>query len=319
MDGDAIKFEPAVRANTTIVLALCGASGSGKTKSALELAIGLAGSTGKILLIDTEGKRALHYADDYKFYHHSWTPPFSPKALGALLRAGEKQGFSVIIVDSTSDEHEGEGGLCDMAEVAYNEQKGENKNSAAAWARPKAEHKHEVVRWLRQARCHVIFCCRADEKVRFEKAERNGRMVTVVVPAGWQPISEKRLLYDVTTSLLFTPDHPGEPQPIKLYDKHAPFFPSGRKVSRQAGEALAQWAAGGIPPKPEPTTETTFAEDVIMALETDGRTEAVKGNTALNAWYKGLNGSEQGVVTEKFGPMLREIAKKADLASVNLS
>jgi hypothetical protein len=312
MDGDAIKFEPAVRANTVIVLALCGASGSGKTKSALELAVGLAGETGKILLIDTEGKRALHYADDYKFYHHSWTPPFSPKALGTLLRAGEQQGFSVIIVDSMSDSHEGEGGLCDMAEAEYQKQ-GDNKNSAAAWAKPKAEHKHDVVRWLRQARCHVIFCCRADEKVRFEKVERNGRMTTVVVPAGWQPISEKRLLYDVTTSLLFTPDHPGEPQPIKLYDKHAPFFPSGTKVNRAAGEALARWAAGGVPSF-TPVPETSFAEDVIMALENDGRTEAVKGNTALNAWYKGLNKSEKGVVTEKFGPMLREIARKADLA-----
>jgi hypothetical protein len=313
MDGDAIKFEPAVRANTAIVLALCGASGSGKTKSALELAVGLAGETGKILLIDTEGKRALHYADDYKFYHHSWTPPFSPKALGTLLHAGEAQGFSVIIVDSTSDEHEGEGGLCDMAEAEYEKQRDGTKNSAAAWARPKAEHKHEIVRWLRQARCHVIFCCRADEKVRFEKVEKNGRTTTVVVPIGWQPISEKRLLYDVTTSLLFTPDHPGEPQPIKLYDKHTPFFPAGTKVNRAAGEALARWAAGGVPPA-APVPETSFAEDVIMALENDGRTEAVKGNGALNAWYKGLNKSEKGVVTEKFGPMLREIARKADLA-----
>lgn len=245
-DGSVVfPSEPAVRVNTSIILALAGPSGSGKTKSALELAVGLAGQDGKILIVDSEGSRAKHYADEYRFIHYDWRPPYSPKALGEILQAAEHQGFNVVIVDSMSSEHEDEGGLCDMAEAAYEAQRGENKNSAAAWAKPKAEHKRYLVRWLRQARCHVIFCLRATEKVRFEKVERNGRWTTAVVPCGWTPISEKNLLYDVTTSLLFTPDNPGAPQPIKLYDKHRPFFPPDRKVNRDAGRALAHWAAGG--------------------------------------------------------------------------
>jgi hypothetical protein len=239
-----IDFAPAVRTNTAIVLALAGSSGSGKTKSALELSVGLAGERGKTLVIDTEGRRALHYADDYRFFHHEWRPPFTPQALGELLKEAERREFAVVIVDSMSDEHEGEGGLCDMAEAEYQAQ-GANKNSAAAWAKPKAAHKHQIVRWLRQASCHVIFCLRADEKVEFQKVERNGRQTTVVVPRGWIPIAEKRLLYDVTTSLLFTPDRAGVPTAITLYDNHKPSFRAERRASRAAGHALAEWAAGG--------------------------------------------------------------------------
>lgn len=278
-------FQPAVRTNTAIIIALAGASGSGKTKSALELAVGLAGADGKILLIDTEGRRALHYADEYRFYHHEWRPPFTPAALGEMLREADRQKFAAVIVDSMSDEHEGEGGLCDMAEAELAKQ-GSNKNSAAAWARPKAQHKREIVRWLRQARCHVIFCLRADEKVRFEKAERNGKEVTVVVPIGWQPIAEKRLLYDVTTSLLFKPDagRAGMPEAIKLYDKHAPFFPADKRVSREAGRALAAWCAGGAPRPPEPP-EPPLRERALA--------EARRGTAALRDFWESLPRDER--------------------------
>ncbi len=274
------------------------------------MAVGLAGSQGKILLIDTEGRRSLHYADDYSFFHYDWQPPFGPAQLGAVLREGEAQGFSVIIVDSMSDEHEGEGGLCDMANAEYDAQRSESKNSAAAWAKPKAAHKVNIVRWLRTTKCHVIFCCRADEKVRFERVEKNGRMTTVVVPVGWQPIAEKRLLYDVTTSLLFTPDAPGEPQPIKLYDKHRPFFPTGTKVTRQAGAALGQWAAGL---SAEGATEA--GTDIQEILAREGEEAAAKGGAALNVWIRSLNRSEKALVAETMGAELRAKANAADAAA----
>jgi hypothetical protein len=297
-----IDFQPAVRTDTAIVLALAGASGSGKTKSALELAVGLAGADGRILLIDTEGRRALHYADEYRFFHHEWRPPFAPAALGALLRAAERQGFAVVIVDSMSDEHEGEGGLCDMAAAALQEQRGDTRNSAAAWARPKAEHKHHIVRWLRQTPMHVIFCLRADERVRFEKTERNGREVTVVVAAGWQPIAEKRLLYDVTTSLLFTPEpgRAGMPQPIKLYDKHAPFFPPDRRIARAAGAALARWAAGAA--------AVARAIDPATALRLQAEDVAHQGKEAFRIYWRALT-AEQKAILKADLPQIRRIAE----------
>src|SRR5215472_1957883 len=108
-------FAPAVRENTATFIALAGPSGSGKTRSALELATGLAGG-GKIAVADTEGRRALHYADLYKFDHMSWEPPYTPQACARLIDAAEAGGYAVLIVDSASDEHEGEGGLQEIHE-----------------------------------------------------------------------------------------------------------------------------------------------------------------------------------------------------------
>ena len=297
------EFAPAVRTNTAIVLALAGASGSGKTKSALELAVGLAGERGQIALIDTEGRRALHYADEYKFMHCDWRAPFTPKMLGDLLRAAERIPFSVVIVDSMSDEHEGEGGLCDMAAAEYEKQTG-TKNSAAAWARPKAEHKLHIVRWLRQARCHVIFCLRADEKVEFQLV--NGK--TKVVPLGWTPIAEKRLLYDVTTSLLFTPDRPGVPKPIKLYDKHVPFFPPDQQVSREAGQRLAEWASGTAPHR---AVEVDALLSDASPLGETAEFMAKQGTAVFRKWWKDLHPTRRSEI-RGFVARYQGMAQEAD-------
>ena len=61
------------------LMGLTGASGSGKTYSALRIATGIQQVTGgDIYFIDTEAKRALWYADEFKFRHVPFNEPFSP-------------------------------------------------------------------------------------------------------------------------------------------------------------------------------------------------------------------------------------------------
>jgi hypothetical protein len=73
------QFAPAVREQVSLLIALAGAVGSGKTFSALRLAKGMAPS-GKIAFIDTEARRGLHYAEQFKFMHADMRPPFRPAA-----------------------------------------------------------------------------------------------------------------------------------------------------------------------------------------------------------------------------------------------
>lgn len=288
---NAFLFAPAVRENTPIVMALAGASGSGKTFTALELAMGLAGD-GKIAVIDTEGRRALHYADLrgpggllFRFDHCELRPPFSPERFLAVMKQAEAAGYRVIVVDSFSDEHEGEGGLIDMAAA------GRSENTAANWARPKAAHKL-VVRWLRQARCHVIFCLRAEERVRFEKVwdEKKQREVTAVVPLGWMPICEKRFMYDMTASFLLSPDQPGIPVPIKLQEQHRRFFPAGAAIGRESGKLLADWAAGGAP-----------AQAYQPGIEERAREAAEGGVDTLNELWKSLGSADRDEIALLIG------------------
>lgn len=286
------EFRPAVRTNTAIILALAGASGSGKTKSALELATGLAGPKGKILGIDSEGRRMLHYAPApneatrpglYAFDHSVWSPPFTPDELLAALQQAEAAGYTVTIVDSASDEYEGEGGMQDMAAEELSKQRevrdgrGDG-NSAAAWARPKAKHK-KIIKWLRLTKMHVIFCLRAEEKIKIQKGYKDGKPITEIIQLGWIPICEKRFMFDMTASFLFTPDADGrgKPKPIKRYDKFAPFFPENEFVTVAAGKALAAWSVGAAPRDAD-----------LDALRIAGEKAAKAGTDEYTAWFQGI-------------------------------
>lgn len=261
-------FRPAARENVGLLIALAGASGSGKTYSALRLAKGLAGD-GKIAFIDTEARRGLHYADRFDFLHADMRPPFRPERFVEGIRAAEEAGATVVILDSASHEYDGEGGILDWAaELEEGTPKPGIENprdpardrdgwkdwlvkpikSPGNWKEPKLAHKR-MVNALLQMRAHLIFCLRADEKIKIERVkDEHNRERTVVTPLGWMPICEKRFMFEMTASFTLIPSAPGIPQldlPHKLQDQHREMFPQGKPIGEDAGVALAAWARGG--------------------------------------------------------------------------
>src|SRR4051812_34294852 len=106
---------PATREKTPILVGLVGPSGTGKTYSALRLAAGFQRvSGGETYLIDTEARRALHYAEKFTFRHRAFGAPFSPLDYLSAIEHCVKKGATTIIVDSMSHEHEGPGGVLEM-------------------------------------------------------------------------------------------------------------------------------------------------------------------------------------------------------------
>lgn len=236
----AFDFKPAIRENVSLLIALAGASGSGKTYSALRLAKGLA-PNGKIAFIDTEARRGLHYADQFDFMHADMRPPFRPENFVAGIRAAEKAGAEVVIIDSFSHEYDGEGGITDWAA----EIEAGGVKSPGNWKVPKLAHK-KLMNALLQCRASIIFCLRADEKIKI--AKEGGK--TVVEQLGWMPIAEKRFIFEMTASFTLTPDKPGRPQfdlPHKLQEQHRHMFPEGKPIGEDSGRMLAEWAKGGAP------------------------------------------------------------------------
>lgn len=245
----SITFRPAKRENVPLLIGIAGGTGSGKTMSALRLATGLSGGE-RFGIVDTENGRALHYADQFDFDHAELHAPFRPERyVEAITTAAEKYG--VVVVDSFSHEYTGDGGLLDWHEEELTRMAGDDwkKREAmtfAAWVKPKREHKRLVTKLL-QLRAHLIVCLRAEEKI--EIVKRNGK--TEVVPkktlaghVGWIPLTEKSFPYELTTSLVLTPDEPGLPKPIKLQEQHRPFFPLDQPISEESGRRLAEWACG---------------------------------------------------------------------------
>lgn len=239
-------FRPAVRENVGLLIGLAGSSGSGKTYTAMRLAKGIVGDK-RFCVIDTEAGRAKHYADQFAFDHGDLKPPFSPAAYADAIAAADGAGYPVIVVDSFSHEHAGEGGILDMQEAEFVRMGSRNEVKMTSWIKPKGEHRKMVSRLL-QVRAHLILCFRAEEKIEMVKVD--GKMEvrkkqTTTGLDGWVPICEKNLPYELTASFLLMASRPGVPLPIKLQEQHKAFFPLDQPITEQSGEGLAVWARGG--------------------------------------------------------------------------
>ena len=263
-----ITFRRAVRENVPLVIGLAGPSGSGKTYSAMRLAAGIA--QGKpFAVIDTEAGRAKHYAEKFVFDHADLRPPFRPSAYAEAIHEADKADYPVIVVDSCSHEHAGEGGLLDWHEeeldrMAKDDWKKRETCNMAAWIKPKMDHKQMVSRLL-QLRAHLILCFRAEQKI--EMVKQDGRMVIAPkkIASGfsdWIPICEKNLLYELTASFLLTPDAPGMPKPIKLQEQMRGFVSLTAPLDEQAGQKMAAWALGGAPVNRQEMQEPARQEEV---------------------------------------------------------
>lgn len=280
----SFTIRPAVREKIGLLFGIAGASGSGKTYSALCLANGIANGHGKIAVIDTEAGRALHYAPKpgekadpakgtFDFLHLDFAPPFEPMRYIEAIRACEEAGATVIVIDSMSHEWNGEGGCSDMQAVEAERmaraaatkfgggwESQIERMTAPAWKRPKMQHKRMMSRLL-QTRTHLIFCLRAEEKIKIVNKK--------VEPAGFMPICEKGFMFEMSGSMTMHPETPGEPRydlPRKLNDQLQAVFREGSRVTAQQGAELRLWADGGAETK-APDKGAEVARGIIERVQ----------------------------------------------------
>lgn len=257
--------KPAVRDAVPFFLGEYGPSGSGKTYSALRVATGMQRITGgDIYCIDSESRRALHYADQFKFKHLEFKAPFGSLDYLAAIEHCYNKGAKIIIVDSMSHEHEGPGGVLESHEaevlrmVANAEMHGKKVSrdnyNMLAWARPKAERRR-LINTVLQMNANFIFCFRAKEKIKLPKKGDPDRTPREL---GFMPIAGEEFLYEMTLNCLLLPNsggvpswHPeesGEKMMVKLPIQFKELFSKSRPLDEDQGEALAKWAAGIIYP-----------------------------------------------------------------------
>lgn len=254
----SFEDRPAVRAATPLLVGLIGPSGAGKTYSGLRMATGIQRVVGgEIFVIDTESKRALHYADKFRFRHLPFAPPFGPLDYLAAIEHCAKKGTKTIMVDSMSHEHEGQGGLLEMhtAEVerimaAW--RCSETVANIPAWAKPKAARR-SMINAILQMPINFIFCFRAKDKIKIAKVDGK----SVVSQMGFMPIAGEEFVYELTAKSLLLPgangvptltsDQPGEQMMIKIPAQFRGFFSgaAGKPLDEEIGQQMAQWAAGG--------------------------------------------------------------------------
>lgn len=287
----SLAFRPAIRENVNLILGFAGASGAGKTYTAMRVATGIAGGK-RFAVIDTENGRAGHYADQFAFDVADLAPPFTPARYAEAIQAADDAGYPVVLVDSMSHEWAGHGGILDMQEDEFERLGHRDAAKMLSWAKPKREHK-AMMQTLLRTRAHLILCFRAEAKIDMVKDDK-GKLVIVPKASltgldGWIPITEKTVPFELTASFLLTPDAPGVPKPIKLQEQHRALFPLDKPITEEAGKGVAAWAAGGTVPRAT-GAPPNFATR-IAACKTMGDLLAVK--TAMNAARSTMNATEK--------------------------
>lgn len=248
--------KPAIRERTPLLIGLVSPSGAGKTYSALRLATGIQRVCGgEVFVIDTEARRALHYADKFKFRHLSFGAPFGPLDYLAAIEHCVKKGAKTVVIDSMSHEHEGPGGVLEMHEAELDRMAGSdfrkrNAMTMLAWGKPKSQRRR-LINSMLQMDANFILNFRAKEKIKLVKGEDPKQM-------GWQPIAGQEHVYEMTLKCLFLPggngvpvlssEFEGERGMIKVPEQFRSMFSQPRQMSEDIGEELARWAAGTAAP-----------------------------------------------------------------------
>lgn len=101
----AIEFQKAKREQVWLKVLLSGASGSGKSYSALKLATGVANKCdSRIAYLGTEGSRNKYYADEFEYDLLELDEPFEAEKYVEAIDAAVDAGYKVLIIDSLTHE-----------------------------------------------------------------------------------------------------------------------------------------------------------------------------------------------------------------------
>jgi len=224
-----MQLQKAQRRQAVIKLALQGPSGSGKTYSSLLLANGLVGNWDQIAVIDTENNSSHLYSHLGSFNVLSLTEPFTPERYIEAIETCEKAGMKVIIIDSISQEWEGNGGIIET----HGNMAG---NSFTNWNKVTPRHNAFVQKML-QSPAHIIATIRSKQD--YVLTDKNGKMVPEKV--GLKGVTRDGMDYEFTLVLDLDIKH----QAISSKDRTGLFVnPMPFLVSESTGNKIKIWCQG---------------------------------------------------------------------------
>lgn len=265
---------------------LSGASGSGKTCSALRLATGIQSCIGgEIVLINTEGERAYVFADRFKYKVIDLEAPQSPERYIEAIDFAVKEGASVIIIDSISHEWSY---LNDMVN-------GMQGNSFNNWGKVKPRHK-KMIEKIIQLPVHMIVTGRGKDEYVME--EKNGKNVPRKIGLGIQ--SEKDLEYEFQVSLnIVQSNHTIE----TMKDNMGLFENRYEPLTEKDGVDIFNWADKGETPAPKFDFEGARTQIIDLAKELGGSKD-----TDVSSIVNGVN-PKKCEDEDILAKMLKELTK----------
>ncbi|MFV8324678.1 AAA family ATPase [Flavobacterium sp. ZS1P14] len=166
-------------------IGLSGASGFGKTFSALSMGFGMTNDWGKICVLDSESSSASLYSHLGDYNIIDLQAPFTPEKFILGIKLAEDSMMDVIIIDSISMEWSGQGGCLDI-----HDQLGGRFQD---WGPVKKRHQAFIDAIL-QSKCHIITCVRRKVEYSLDK-DSNGR--TKVFKLGTKEVTQEGYEYEL--------------------------------------------------------------------------------------------------------------------------
>jgi len=190
----------ATRESLLLRAALCGPTGSGKTKTGLILGTRMVErlGTGPLYVIDSESKSSLRYAysprskQGYRFKHVPMPEDdYSPAAYTAALDYCEAEGAGVILIDSLTHAWSGINGVLEQVDRVTEQSRTKNAFSEG-WKTMTPIHNRLIQRVLASS-AHVIFTLRSKVDWVVQENERGKREP---VKVGLAPIQREGVDYE---------------------------------------------------------------------------------------------------------------------------
>lgn len=246
-----MEVKKAKREKIKVPIMITGASGSGKTVSALIMAKGIIEKMfpdlpeheqwEKIGVIDTEHKRSLLYANTLigkteigEFMHVDFEAPFTVDRYVEAFNLLKGHGVEVILVDSMTHAWSAEGGILEQVEKF---QRGNPKMQMQAWNKVKPTEK-AFLRLLTGNSVYVIGTTRSKQAYDMSKDE-NGK--TQIVKMGLKPDQKDSLEYEFAIAFRIDEHHFAE-----ATKDNSNLFSAGFQITKETGHQIYEWSSEGI-------------------------------------------------------------------------
>lgn len=243
-----MQLKQSQRQQVKLRLGLSGASGFGKTKSALLLAYGMTQDWSKIAVIDTENSSASLYSDLGNYNVLDLQAPYSPERYIQAIELCEKSGIEIIIIDSVSHEWNGTGGCLDIHEKLG--------GRFQDWGNVTPRHQAFINKIL-QSSCHIITTTRRKIDYSLDVGS-NGK--TQVVKHGTKEITREGFEYELTINFeLVNENHLAKASKDRtgLFMNKPEFI-----ITSDTGRMILDWCNSGIAGIAETATSATFSNDI---------------------------------------------------------
>lgn len=227
-----MKLSKATRQQVKLRMGLSGASGFGKTYSALLLAYGMTNDWNKIAVIDTENNSASLYSDLGDYNVLALSAPFSPERYIEAIKTCESAGMDVIIIDSITHEWEGVGGCLQIVDSLG--------GRFQDWSKVTPRHQ-AFINAILQSSCHIITTVRRKQDYDMTKNEKGYVQVQKV---GTKEVTRDGFEYELTINFEFLNDK----HMVRASKDRTSMF-SGKPefvITSETGRMILEWCNKGV-------------------------------------------------------------------------